>query len=688
LQKEPTCSDLNSIAVGDLVTKQGHTFEWTRSHRKPSSLDPLRQIGDFRADEIASGLRVLSTANRAALDALYNVSPEGFSSDSSIDQPDQYLTFGCFSIKPSFLKKGYTHLRRVIAAAWLHKLPETGHGLHVTIKHTETSFTFQVLRQENGRSPSGEMLRVFCAKCSDFLDCAAADPDWLDRSKLAVGQEFYRAHTLGCNLGLLHLSLIGGFGAPLINRVLASTGYLVGHQQPPSEQSSTATPAKQGSAPVTNGKVIATRLFETSAMVHTCMLPGALVPGACGWEHSLAVRLLHAAVRERLDPTTGDDSGSAPNRKSSQESGSCPFSGSSSTTSLLSRGKWERAKWGVPINQEDLIVTSMAFSYIVLAAMELMQLWHPTDLLPAALRAAAQPFSSDEEAEYNKFRNTLPASAFQRHSEDTLRAKFTQYTAFLHLWRYISFLMGVQDVGFAVDSILGAKAVTESLVCHLVHPDATSGLLANSIITGMADTSPAYIPRPFLAALTWRLQGPLLAATMRIPWVPGINRDLLVAPPNTTSTALSNAKVDMFDGSIFGWMLWAATESRLLLVRFLTLLSQLPVVGGLVQRGQMATILGFLDYSLDDSKLHDYSMTADPSVHLQAQLLSQHYEPAEGHFGQLSVWQRAHLALYYSGMFLPIFLRKHLGSETTRSACLVLLVGILVWGFWLLFSNY
>jgi hypothetical protein len=52
--------------------------------------------------------------------------------------------------------------------------------------------------------------------------------------------------------------------------------------------------------------------------------------GGCGWAAVLRVRLLHSAVRVRLSQ----------------------------------QPKWDTAAWGVPINQEDLLVTQLAFSQV------------------------------------------------------------------------------------------------------------------------------------------------------------------------------------------------------------------------------------------------------------------------------------------------------------------------------------
>ena len=108
---------------------------------------------------------------------------------------------------------------------------------------------------------------------------------------------------------LFHLSLLGGFGAPLICKVLKGTGYLSGC-----------------------GGNAYRRLLETGLMVIECMGEDSLVPHTGkGWHSVLAVRLLHSMVRTRI----------------------------------LSKSSWNIEEDGIPISQEDLRATQYAFSTMV-----------------------------------------------------------------------------------------------------------------------------------------------------------------------------------------------------------------------------------------------------------------------------------------------------------------------------------
>ena len=125
-------------------------------------------------------------------------------------------------------------------------------------------------------------------------------------------------HASASMLGLLYFSLIGGFSAPKIVKVLDSTRYLTEHE-----------------------KRTWRRLNETFDMVLACLeTASALTVGGEGWKAVLRVRLLHSSVRIRI------------------------LSSSSSSSSPSS--SWDSEKDGLPINQEDMMATLLAFSVNVL----------------------------------------------------------------------------------------------------------------------------------------------------------------------------------------------------------------------------------------------------------------------------------------------------------------------------------
>lgn len=177
-------------------------------------------------------------------------------------------------------------------------------------------------------------------------------------------------------------------------------------------------------------------------MISDCMGHRALEKGGVGWNSVARVRLLHAAVRVRLK----------------------------------SQPKWDLQTWGTPINQEDLFVTTLAFSQVVLNGLE---------------RIGSTLTTSDE------------------NMED-----------YLHLWRVIGHLMGVQPALLQrMESLCGAQAALESVVLHLVEPDESTRRLANHLITSMVGRLPTGRSEMELAGLTRRLMGNHYADAMGIPVV-------------------------------------------------------------------------------------------------------------------------------------------------------------------------
>eukprot|EP00035_Acanthoeca_spectabilis_P037157 m.43789 g.43789 ORF g.43789 m.43789 type:complete len:380 (+) comp8469_c0_seq1:310-1449(+) len=176
-------------------------------------------------------------------------------------------------------------------------------------------------------------------------------PSWeIDWAAVERGQAVFVAYWPAASLTLWFTSLVGGFSAPLITEVIRCTGYLTGNRA---------------------GR----RLIETFQMVLSCSLCGSdgLRPEGDGWETILRVRFLHASVRRRLANVADGTKCEHP---------------------------WDRGVYGVPINQEDLAVTLLAFSLNVIDGIELLRGW---------------PLSTTEQ-------------------ED-----------FLHLWAVIGWAIGVED---------------------------------------------------------------------------------------------------------------------------------------------------------------------------------------------------------------------------------------------------
>ncbi|KAF9904680.1 hypothetical protein EC991_002427 [Linnemannia zychae] len=96
---------------------------------------------------------------------------------------------------------------------------------------------------------------------------------------------------------------------------------------------------------------------------------------------------------------------------------------------------------GVPINQEDLLGTLFSFSAMI---------WR---IMALRLNVHMKP----------------------QERED-----------FLHLWRYVGYVMGVDDVIGATQSATRADACVESIVLHLTDPDLESGRMCSHLLSSFA----------------------------------------------------------------------------------------------------------------------------------------------------------------------------------------------------------
>jgi len=187
-------------------------------------------------------------------------------------------------------------------------------------------------------------------------------PYWVDFEQIQRGIDVFLAYLPVAGCSLFYRSLVGGFSIPEIVEVLQATQYLVGDKEKSVE-----------------------RLLDTGGFLACCFAPSlptaktdttsevqsasSLRPGGKGWEAALRVRVLHAKVRRSL---------------------------------LQSKRRvWDVETNGIPINQEDLAATLLAFSVNVLLGIEII---------------AGKPLPENEQYDY------------------------------LALWRYIGWLLGVDTV--------------------------------------------------------------------------------------------------------------------------------------------------------------------------------------------------------------------------------------------------
>ncbi|KAL1629819.1 hypothetical protein SLS56_005215 [Neofusicoccum ribis] len=113
-------------------------------------------------------------------------------------------------------------------------------------------------------------------KLAELWEEANTVPEWVDWDQIKRGQDVFYRYGSAALTGLAYQSLLGGMGAARVVETLARTGGF-------------------------GTKVARRRLFETTQHILQCTrsLEG-IKPGGEGWASSIRVRLLHAAVRQRI----------------------------------------------------------------------------------------------------------------------------------------------------------------------------------------------------------------------------------------------------------------------------------------------------------------------------------------------------------------------------------------------------
>ena len=101
-------------------------------------------------------------------------------------------------------------------------------------------------------------------------------PSWVDWDQIQRGQDVFYRYGGACLTGLAYQSLLGGMGAARVVETLARTGGF-------------------------STKVARHRLFETTQHILQCTKSlESIQPGGDGFASTIRVRLLHAAVRQRI----------------------------------------------------------------------------------------------------------------------------------------------------------------------------------------------------------------------------------------------------------------------------------------------------------------------------------------------------------------------------------------------------
>jgi ER-bound oxygenase mpaB/B'/Rubber oxygenase, catalytic domain len=220
----------------------------------------------------------------------------------------------------------------------------------------------------------------------DYLAQSEALPDWADLELIQAGEQVFWRYGPQMVLNLhcygLPFCYVGQNGV----HVLALTTRLV------------SNPTR--------------RVVETGQMVIDVMQPGGLTTTQGRGRRTIQkVRLMHAAIR-KLAPT-------APS--------------------------WN-SQWGLPVNQEDLAGTLMAFSWIALDGLDKLG---------------------------------YPLTAQER-------------SAFLHSWLVVGHLLGIQDSMLPAD-VDAARELTQAIAAHQFGPSADGQALTAALVQMLADILPGTV---------------------------------------------------------------------------------------------------------------------------------------------------------------------------------------------------
>jgi hypothetical protein len=204
-------------------------------------------------------------------------------------------------------------------------------------------------------------------------------PVWVERERAGrAGRILFRSGTLGA-IVLGARSLLAGYCSPAGNKPLVWVGRMGGPQQ-------------------------GQRLAETSRFVTAVCAPGGLQRQSEGFAVCVHVRLMHAKVRYLIGQT----------------------------------GRWQPELWGAPINQHDMMATSLLFSQYFVDGLRLF-----------GLRVTEQ-----------------------------------EALDWLHLWRWASALLGVED-GLVPTTEPFARVLLDLVERTQGPPDDDSRKLARAMLAGV-----------------------------------------------------------------------------------------------------------------------------------------------------------------------------------------------------------
>ncbi|KAL7527669.1 hypothetical protein ACHAXR_003182, partial [Thalassiosira sp. AJA248-18] len=251
-----------------------------------------------------------------------------------------------------------------------------------------------------------------------------------------------------------------GFSIPKIVEVLIRTRYLV-----PSHLTTEKKTVRTTQSTNHDRKRSEERLIDTGGFLACCFAPPtpsdsennaqaatSLRPGGKGWEAALQVRVLHAKVRRSLlqSKKIGSDGQTTP--------------------------RWDIERYGVPINQEDMAATLLAFSVNVLLGIEIVSgrplpetdqrdylaLWRYLGWL-LGVHTAETHNGGSSSFNSRKLKDLIPIDPCGP------RKLFK-----VEEGRLESLEHDAKHIDLANDPLIHSYAALESMVLHLLHPEQSS----------------------------------------------------------------------------------------------------------------------------------------------------------------------------------------------------------------------
>lgn len=244
----------------------------------------------------------------------------------------------------------------------------------------------------------------------DFFEESSQLPSWANPSLMREGAVFFSFHSQDI------MSLLGFYALPYC--YASAKGAQVLHQSQ------------------RMGYDTMKRLTETGNFVFEVLAQDAFAPSGQGLRSIQQVRLLHASIRYHI----------------------------------MERGNWDKAQYGLPINQEDMAGTNIAFSLIILRGLR-------------------------------KLGHVIPAAAAH---------------AYLHLWAVIGHLLGIDEGLFPQDAKEAYWFEKQTATRHF-EPSEEGRELMRALMDSFKEVLPPALPQGFAASFIRYLMGEELSQILGVP---------------------------------------------------------------------------------------------------------------------------------------------------------------------------